>query len=75
MNEMKKYEAIREAMHAGGHWSVMETCGHEHRSDAAAERCAGTWERRNERANRANIEAGLSVAGNNRYLVRAGGDK
>lgn len=66
------HQAIRECGHAGGQWDVMETCGHHHHTESAAERCAGIWERRNERENRENIEAGLSLPGNNRYVVRGG---
>jgi hypothetical protein len=65
-----KYQAVMESMESGGHWSVREVCDHQHRTESAAYKCAERWERRSEREGRENIEAELTMRGNNRWHSR-----
>ena len=64
-----RWEAVIETQ-SWGHYSVQQTCGHTHLTQETAERCTDRWERREERINRPNREAGLSVSNSARFVTR-----
>ena len=66
---MKTYIAVCETQSCG-HYERVVDCGHAHRTTAAAQECAGRWQRREERIARADRKAGLSTSNNARYVAR-----
>lgn len=65
-----RYQAILETQAAGGQWTRMASCLHDHRTETGAERCARKWERLDHRVNHGFIAAGLMAQGTHRYTVQ-----